>query len=313
MGAGALWPALIFTDRTLVSLSKFARGLTALDVSSSALTDRGVLTLGQACPQLTALTFTQCGQLTSLALVYLADSASAASLTSLNVSMCHRVDDHGASYALNKCTALVTLRTAQCVGVTDRTLLYLGKRARTADDGGQGVCAMRELDLFRCPISDRGLLGLLKAKESRWEGLQLLKLGNCPRVSDEGVAAVAATCPSLRQLSLYGCTAITDRSCSGLSRHCSQPQQILSASPAPQPRRALLTLFSSLICSFSALGRAAAGVGPQPLRQRDRRWCDGPVSSCTRHCARFRCPEPISHSISPPLPVVLSVPRTALR
>ena len=217
-----------FSDRTLVSLSKFTRGLTSLVLTSSAsITDRGVLTLGQSCPQLTSLTFTQCGQLTSLALVYLGDSPAASTLTSLTVSLCHRIDDHGTSYALNKCSRLVTLRTAQCVGVTDRTLQFLGRRAARAmgeSSSSSSACAVRDLDVFRCPISDRGLLGLLRAKDGRWEGLQSLLLGNC-RVSDEGVAAVASTCPRMRHLSLYGCASITDASLTALSQHCSQPHR----------------------------------------------------------------------------------------
>ena len=212
-----------YTDLVLVSLAKFSHALTSLVLTGCpAVTDRGVLTLAQSCPQLFSLTLTQCAQLTNVSLLQLADSPAAASLSFLSFSLCHRIDDRGLSYLINSCSRLQTLHTAQCLGVTDRTLLFIARRARDAPS----AAALRQLDLFRCPITDRGLLGLRKAESAGWEGLHVLLLGNCGRVSDEGVTAMAAMCCRLRELSLYGCSAITDRSMEGLARHCSQQMHI---------------------------------------------------------------------------------------
>ena len=265
-----------FTDRTLVSLSKFTRGLRSLVLgASTAVTDRGVLTLGLSCPALTSLTLTQCGQLTSLALVYLGDSPAASSLTVLNVSLCHRVDDHGVCYVLSKCPRLTSLRTAQCVGVTDRALLFLGKTAKGTAEGAGALCAVRELDLLRCPITDRGLMGLTRGREGAWGGLEVLLLANCGRVTDEGTTAFAALCPRLRRLSLYGCGAITDDTCRALGRRCSQRSAAQRGSP-PRSRHVAVTLTPLSCCA--PLVRAAAGPRPQPLHGHHRCRHHGAVS-----------------------------------
>ena len=206
-----------FTDMLLVSLSKFARSLTSIVLThSSAITDRGVLTLAQSCPSLAVVNFAHCPLLTNLSPMHMADSPVAANLISVTFSHCHRIDDHGTAYLVNKATALVTLRVAQCIAVTDRTLQFLSRRLSASG------CAVREVDLFRCPVTDRGLMALGSVRRVGWSGLSVLLLGNCTRVSDDGVRVMVAVCGGLKELSLYGCNNITDVSLQALGRHCSQ-------------------------------------------------------------------------------------------
>ena len=216
-GGGGVGSSSLYTDMLLISLSKFARSLHSITLTHcSAITDRGVLTLAQSCPSLAAVNFAHCPLLTNLSLLHIADSPVASALTSVTFSHCHRVDDHGTSYLVNKATALVALRVAQCIAVTDRTLQFLSRRL------GASSCAVREVDLFRCPISDRGLIALGSARRAGWSGLSVLLLGNCTQVSDVGVRATAAVCTELKELSLYGCNSITDASLHSLGQYCSR-------------------------------------------------------------------------------------------
>ena len=213
-----------YTDMLLVSLSKFARSLTSIVLTHcSAITDRGVLTLAQSCPLLTAVNFSHCPLLTNLSLLHIADSPIATSLNTATFSHCHRIDDHGTAYLVNKALSLATLQFAQCIAVTDRTLQFIARRLSSPN------CAVRQVDLFRCPITDRGLLALGGVRRVGWCGLDVLLLGNCGGVSDGGVKAVAMVCSGLRELSLYGCTSITEVSLQVLGQYCSQPPHRRSA------------------------------------------------------------------------------------
>ena len=216
-GGGGVGSGSQYTDMLLVSLSKFARSLTSIVLTNcAAITDRGVLTLAQSCPSLSAVNFAHCPLLTNLSLLHIADSPVAAHLTAVTFSHCHRIDDHGTAYLVNRATALVTLRVAQCIAVTDRTLQFLARRLSATG------CAVREVDLFRCPVTDRGLVALGGVRRVGWSGLNVLLLGNCSQVSDDGVRAMAAICSGLKELSLYGCTNITDVSLQALGHQCSQ-------------------------------------------------------------------------------------------
>ena len=228
-GGGSAGSGSLYTDMLLVSLSKFARSLRSIVLTHcSAITDRGVLTLAQSCPSLSAVNFANCPLLTNLSLLHIADSPVGANLTAVTFSHCHRIDDHGTAYLVNKATALVTLRVAQCIAVTDRTLQFLSRRLSATG------CAMREVDLFRCPITDRGLMALGAVRRVGWTGLSVLLLGNCTHVSDDGVKVMAAVCSGLKELSLYGCTNITDVSLQALGQHCSQLHYLHSL-PRAQP------------------------------------------------------------------------------
>ena len=46
------------------------------------------------------------------------------------------------------------------------------------------------------------------AKNCRW--LTHLKIGDCKRVTDVGVEAIAMHCPSLQHLEVYNCEGVTD-------------------------------------------------------------------------------------------------------
>ena len=223
-GGGGVGSGSHYTDMLLVSLSKFARSLTSIVLTHcSAITDRGVLTLAQSCPQLSAVNFAHCPLLTNLSLLHMADSPIATRLTSVTFSHCHRIDDHGTAYLVNKATQLTTLATAQCIAVTDRTFLFLARRLALPH------CPLRAVDLFRCPVTDRGLAALGGVRRGGgWSGLDVLLLGNCGGVSDDGVRAMAVVCWGLKELSLYGCNNITDVSLQALGQHCSQ----LSAPPS---------------------------------------------------------------------------------
>ena len=219
-GGGGASSGSHYTDMVLVSLSKFTRSLRSIVLTHcTAITDRGVLTLAQSCPQLSEVDFSHCPLLTNLSLLHIADSPVAANLNAATFSHCHRIDDHGTAYLLNKATALSTLRVAQCIAVTDRTLHFLARRLSAPTAAARTV---RHVDLYRCPVSDRGLLALGAVKAPGWGGLDGLLLGNCGLVSDDGVRAMAAVCGGLKELSLYGCTNITDVSLQALGQRCSQ-------------------------------------------------------------------------------------------
>lgn len=114
------------------------------------------------------------------------------SLTSLDVTDCHRVDD-GALGALLQLSALRSLSIAGCRNVTDDGVSRLS-----------ALSSLRALDASRC----RKLTDATPAALSGLTRLAALRLAYVSRVSDAGLWHLRAL-SSLRELSLSGCTSIS--------------------------------------------------------------------------------------------------------
>ncbi|XP_033018584.1 protein AMN1 homolog isoform X1 [Lacerta agilis] len=79
--------------------------------------------------------------------------------------------------------------------------------------------AVEALDLRDCDVSDNALQQLCNCKQLKKINLNIWK-GNRLTVTSEGVAALALSCPYLREVSFKRCSNVTDSGVLALALHC---------------------------------------------------------------------------------------------
>eukprot|EP00899_Mesostigma_viride_P007993 jgi/Mesvir1/17195/Mv07615-RA.1 len=151
-------------------------------------------------------------------------------LTSLDVSFCTQVKDEGVTAVAENCTRLVKLALHGCKRVTDATMPSVARHC-----GG----TLEELDVGRTKVRDVGLVMCVRGC-TRLRALTLahfftdisvcqvaafcgklerLSVWGCQGVTDAGILAIAARCPSLQWLDATFCQ-VSDKSVCALARGC---------------------------------------------------------------------------------------------
>ena len=193
------------TDDGLAVVARGCRYLETLNVSScpgvGEFGDRALLALGRFCPRL------------------------------LNLDMfgCAHVQDAGVVAVANGCPKLRSLRLSGCRELSGTALVALASKSFDLRDLCVAGCKrIKNIDL-------RKLVGLdLKTNNNNNEDIEkeatlgcrrLMKLdvSGCDDVRASGLAAIAARCPQLRELTLRGCVAVSNDACAELAR-CAQSQ-----------------------------------------------------------------------------------------
>lgn len=176
-------------------------------------------------------------------------------LKSINLSFCLSISDSGLKY-LAKMPSLCELNLRSCDNISDVGMAYLaegGSRITSLDVSfcdriddqavvhvAQGLVHLKQLSLSACHVSDEGLIRVALSLLD----LQTLNIGQCSRITDRSIQAVADHLRKLRCIGkhftfclicleyfvikliyffsdLYGCTKITT---SGLERIMKLPQ-----------------------------------------------------------------------------------------
>ena len=124
------------------------------------------------------------------------------SLQYINLQRCSIADEEVFSIA-HGCPHLIELCLFGCDGVTDASLIVLGRCCRQ----------LISLDIGECElITDAGLEGCSL--------LRNIKLSACEEITDMGLSAISLTCPLLTAIDLSHCMQITDMGISAIAQSC---------------------------------------------------------------------------------------------
>jgi len=221
----------------LKALLRGARGMTVLDVAGSrcAVGSDGLLAIGHT--RVTTLDLSENRTIRDGDLKALCDAATRlkGSLTALDLAHCTSITAAGFEMLFRRLQSVTTLVIRGCTGLEDLCFASLD-----TDD-----CKLEHLDISECGIGDDTLFMLGKRDrpmltDLRLDGcvnvtdfgvqslvkgcdaLETLHLGDCYRLTDDAVVAIAFALgtsssateykpATLRALSLQGCTQLTDR------------------------------------------------------------------------------------------------------
>ena len=217
------------TNRGLAYIAWGLKKLRRLNLRSCwQLSDQGIADLaglrpdtGGGSTDLEYLGLQDCQRLSDEALKHIAEGLT--KLKSINLSLCLGISDGGLKY-LAKMSTLEELNLRSCDNITDVGVSYLaegGSKVRSLDVAfcdkvgdsalqhiSQGLFGLRSLSLSACPVSDEGIVKIAGVLAE----LETLNIGQCRRITDKGLKAVADSLRQLKCIDLYGCTNIS-RSC----------------------------------------------------------------------------------------------------
>eukprot|EP00127_Corallochytrium_limacisporum_P006439 Clim_evm29s227 gene=Clim_evmTU29s227 len=188
-------------------------------------------TMASLCPQLESLDVTGCGMLTDMGIVSLVQSCPG--LRSLNLSLLGRVSDGGCEAIALHCRNLEELNIRGCGGITIngfRALVHsthLGHTLRRVVIQG-GDC-----------LSDE----LLAALAENWHLLESLRIEDCTRISDAGLASLYPVLSRglLTQIVLDSGLGITDAGICAMLGGRNTDSMSLSSSPPSHSVSSTLT------------------------------------------------------------------------
>jgi F-box/leucine-rich repeat protein 2/20 len=208
--------------------------ITSLDLSHcKQLADSSCIIIASRCSYLRRLVIGGCISITSAGLESIAQSCP--QLEEVDIEGCCNVGDTGVQAIARHCNQLRVINLAGCLQLTNATVrdlsclcpeiasISLKKCSQITDPvfGGIGD-KLQQLDLSECPqITDAAIMEL--ANKSSSNALQSLKLAG-KNITDGSIKSLAAQCPNLRDLELFGCESITDASVHFLARSCTQLQ-----------------------------------------------------------------------------------------
>ena len=197
------------TDRSLIDgVAGHLTHLTSLSLSHCySITNKCILPVMNACPNLRFLDLTWCSKLSDIALSAISSGKCSTTLRELIVSDCTKVTSAGLVSLSSKCLNLERLVLNYCVKVSDSGIVALSKGCRRI------AC----LELNNCILlTDVGIsaIGFYCNK------MESLKLANCVNLTDASAMALATGCPKLRRLGLFMVLGITNEGKMGLVRSC---------------------------------------------------------------------------------------------
>lgn len=170
-----------------------------------AISDTGLVAIGNSLPSLESLDVSHCRRLTDKG--FKAVVSGCRNLKRLHLPGCRLVTD-SLLRTLSNCSKLEELGLASCPKITDSGLCHLS----------EGPRHIKAIDLSKCTnVSD---LGIGKIISSSGESLLSIKLLDCFKVTDVTVFAVAKSCPNLEVLVIGGCCDITDESLNAIVYSC---------------------------------------------------------------------------------------------
>jgi F-box/leucine-rich repeat protein 14 len=80
---------------------------------------------------------------------------------------------------------------------------------------GNGLVNLTSLSLSACGITD---VGVARISRDLGKVLEVLNIGQCAKVTDEGLAAIAKNMRVLESVDLYGCTNVTAKGLKSLEK-----------------------------------------------------------------------------------------------
>ncbi|XP_060047144.1 F-box/LRR-repeat protein 7 isoform X2 [Erinaceus europaeus] len=204
------------TDRGLYTIAQCCPELRRLEVAGCYnVSNEAIFDVVSLCPNLEHLDVSGCSKVTCISLTREASiklsplHGKQISIRYLDMTDCFVLEDEGLHTIAAHCTQLTHLYLRRCVRLTDEGLRYLVIYCG----------ALRELSVSDCRcVSDFGLREIAKL-EGR---LRYLSIAHCGRVTDVGLRYVAKYCAKLRYLNARGCEGITDHGLEYLAKSCAK-------------------------------------------------------------------------------------------
>ena len=183
--------SLPFIRQTVTSAPRprpgtWVRNLDLSHIAPHILTDDEVLKWIRSCSNLIRINLTM-AQITDKTIVALANSPSAATLATLNLSDCINISDVSLQALAENCPNLVSINLKH-TSITDHGVRLLVQKCPH----------LYRVRIFGCAVTDTGLKEVAKyAKRLSW-----LDLGQCTEIGDEGLIPLAQGCPGLQWLDI---------------------------------------------------------------------------------------------------------------
>ena len=195
--------------RQLFSLLTYT--VTMVDLSHCEVTDKGIASLAESCPQLETVTLVGCNAVTGEGVASLAKCCPR--LAMVDFGFCSKVTDQAVQSVAKSCRKLDYLVLAGCVQITDEGVNSLARHCPR----------MATISLHNCSsVTDEGVESMVQATSRVGSSFKTVDLGGCSKVTDEGVKCVAACCPGLAVLILRECSEVTDEGVKRLAAACPQ-------------------------------------------------------------------------------------------
>nr|SVE74716.1 EOG090X05GA [Daphnia carinata] len=193
---------------SLAGLGSDAEGNLALEhlglQDCQKLTDDALMHVSTGLKQLKSINLSFCLSISDSGLKYLAKMPS---LCELNLRSCDNISDVGMAYLAEGGSRITSLDVSFCDRIDDQAVVHVA----------HGLVHLKQLSLSACHVSDEGLIRVALSLLD----LQTLNIGQCSRITDRSIQAVADHLRKLRCIDLYGCTKITT---SGLEKIMKLPQ-----------------------------------------------------------------------------------------
>nr|SVE94211.1 EOG090X05GA [Simocephalus serrulatus] len=193
---------------SLAGLGSDAEGNLALEhlglQDCQKLTDDALMHVSLGLKKLKSINLSFCLSISDSGLKYLAKMPS---LCELNLRSCDNISDVGMAYLAEGGSRITSLDVSFCDRIDDQAVVHVA----------QGLVHLKQLSLSACHVSDEGLIRVALSLLD----LQTLNIGQCSRITDRSIQAVADHLRKLRCIDLYGCTKITT---SGLEKIMKLPQ-----------------------------------------------------------------------------------------
>lgn len=169
--------------------------------------------------KLETLVLQDCQKISDVSLDYISRIES---VQNLNLSFCVNITDNGLKH-LKKLPKLSEVNLRSCDNITDVALINL-KDCPTIKHLDVSFCEkicnlnyflckhLRTLSLSACDISDTALMAVDLG------ALETLNLGQCRKITDVGLKAIAEKCARLRYIDLYGCSGVTTKGIEAIMR-----------------------------------------------------------------------------------------------
>ncbi|XP_057534978.1 F-box/LRR-repeat protein 3-like [Amaranthus tricolor] len=249
------------TSSALRMIGNWSGSLRELSLSKcTGVTDDGIIYIVRKHTQLKKLDITCCRKITSVSIDCITSSCTA--LLSLKMEACsqisadafvligqrcqfleeldatdNEIDDEGLK-SIAGCSRLSCLKLGICLKITDDGLMQVGmhcarikeidlyRAIKISDEGiasiAQGCSGLELINIAYCDqITDSSLLSLSKCTR-----LKVLEARGCPRITSDGLAAIAAGCRQLAVLDIKKCYKIDNSGMIPLARYSVNLKQI---------------------------------------------------------------------------------------
>ncbi|XP_053323089.1 F-box/LRR-repeat protein 7-like [Spea bombifrons] len=194
-------------DTILFNSSKYCNKLTAVDISWTSASDKGVIALVDSSANLKSLSVNGC-KITDCAITSLVKKH-AKSLVKLEVFGCHALSARCICAVATECTFLENLNIGRVPKITDACLAKIASnlhKLTTLNVTGLNV------------VRDRPVHYIVK----QCPKLENLTLSSCCQVTDVSLVEISTYLQSIKYLDVSGCKKVTDIGIQALARSCRQ-------------------------------------------------------------------------------------------